>query len=40
MTQPEPEYDGYQGWRDLQDVLEERDRGWWAEAEGADGEGE
>lgn len=35
MTQPVPEYDeayvAYEAWRDLQDVLEERDAEWWAE---------
>lgn len=35
MTQPSPEYDeayeNYEAWRDLQDVLEERDAEWWAE---------
>lgn len=33
MTQPIPEYDyeAYEAWRDLQDVLEERDAEWWAE---------
>lgn len=36
MTRPRPEYDDYQSWRDLQDVLEERDREWWAEAENGD----
>lgn len=34
MTQPAPEYDeayeNYEAWRDLQDVLEERDAEWWA----------
>ena len=24
-------YDDYEAWRDLQDVLEERDAEWWAE---------
>lgn len=37
MTQPQPELEqaaeDYEAWRDLQDVLEERDREWWAEAE-------
>lgn len=33
-AQPAPdEGDDYQSWRDLQDVLEERDREWWAEAD-------
>jgi hypothetical protein len=31
MTQPAPEHDDYEAWRDLQDVLEERDAEWWAE---------
>lgn len=34
MTQPSPEYEydeAYEAWRDLQDVLEERDAEWWAE---------
>lgn len=30
MTQPAPEADDYEAWRDLQDVLEERDAEWWA----------
>jgi hypothetical protein len=34
-TQPVPEFDvaheAYEAWRDLQDVLEERDAEWWAE---------
>jgi hypothetical protein len=25
--------EGYEEWRDLQEVLEERDREWWAEAD-------
>jgi hypothetical protein len=37
VTQPSPEYDEayehYEAWRDLQDVLEERDAEWWAEAQ-------
>jgi hypothetical protein len=33
MSQPAPEYDDYEAWRDLQDVLEERDREYWAEEE-------
>lgn len=37
MTQPAPEYDDYEAWRDLQDVLEERDAEWWA---GQDSDGE
>lgn len=32
MTQPAPEKDDYEAWRDLQDVLEERDAEWWADA--------
>jgi hypothetical protein len=35
VTQPAPEYGeahkNYEAWRDLQDVLEERDAEWWAE---------
>jgi hypothetical protein len=35
VTQPVPEFDeaheAYEAWRDLQDVLEERDAEWWAE---------
>ncbi len=34
VSQPTPEYDDayetYEAWRDLQDVLEERDAEWWA----------
>lgn len=37
MSQPLPERDDYEAWRDLQDVLEERDREWWDEAEGDEG---
>lgn len=33
MTQSAPEQDDYEAWRDLQDVLEERDTEWWAGAE-------
>ena len=38
MTQPQPEQapGEYEAWRDLQAVLEERDREWWAEEQ--DGE--
>ena len=40
MTQPSPEHqtaaEDYQAWRDLQDVLEERDAEWWAEAQDTD----
>ena len=36
MSQPRPEQDDYEAWRDLQAVLEERDREWWAEAEEPD----
>ena len=40
MTQPSPEHqtpaEDYLAWRDLQDVLEERDAEWWAEAQDAD----
>jgi hypothetical protein len=33
MTQPAPEpAEDREAWRDLQDVLEERDREWWADA--------
>lgn len=28
MSEPAPEYDEVEAWRDLQDVLEERDREW------------
>lgn len=32
VTQSAPEpADDYEAWRDLQDVLEERDREWWAD---------
>jgi hypothetical protein len=31
MTQSAPEYDDYEAWRDLQDVLEERDAEYWTE---------
>ena len=35
MTESSPEYgetfENYEAWRDLQDVLEERDAEWWAE---------
>ena len=31
MTQPATEYDDHEAWRDLQDVLEERDAEWWAD---------
>ena len=33
MSQPQPEYAAVEDWRLLQEVLEERDREWWAEAE-------
>ena len=40
VTQPSPEYDeayeNYEAWRDLQDVLEERDAEWWAEQDTSD----
>jgi hypothetical protein len=36
VTQPQPEPEEYEVWRDLEDVLEERDRESWAEAEDAD----
>jgi hypothetical protein len=33
MTQPAPEpAEDREAWRDLEDVLEERDREWWADA--------
>jgi hypothetical protein len=31
VSQPQPEYDDVESWRVLQEVLEERDREWWAE---------
>lgn len=31
MSQPLPEPDEVEDWRLLQEVLEERDREWWAE---------
>ncbi|WP_416954437.1 hypothetical protein ACNKF0_19290 [Nocardioides sp. T5] len=36
MSQPQPERDEVEveAWRDLQSVLEERDREWWADADG------
>lgn len=37
MSQPRPEpQDDYEAWRDLQAVLEERDREWWAEVDERD----
>jgi hypothetical protein len=33
VSQPQPERDDVEDWRLLQEVLEERDREWWAEAE-------
>jgi hypothetical protein len=36
VSQPQPEYDDVENWRLLQEVLEERDRVWWAEAEPAE----
>lgn len=36
MTQPAPEYDNHEAWRDLQDVLEERDRESRANEQGLD----
>lgn len=40
MTQPAPEptpeLDEYEAWQDLQAVLEERDREYWAEQSSAD----
>ncbi|WP_268791521.1 hypothetical protein [Nocardioides sp. Soil777] len=39
MTQPAHEHDDQEAWRDLQDVLEERDAEWWAgEQDSGDGE--
>ena len=32
VSQPLQEPDDYESWRVLQEVLEERDREWWAEA--------
>lgn len=40
QPQPEPEplsQEEYEGWRALQDVLEERNREYWAEATADDG---
>jgi hypothetical protein len=34
VSQPAQEYEDYEAWRDLQDVLEERDREHWAEQDG------
>ena len=34
-TQPAPEQDDDEAWRDLQDVLEERDAEWWADEQGS-----
>ena len=36
MTQPHIEPDDVEAWRVLQEVLEERDREWWAEADEGD----
>jgi hypothetical protein len=33
VSQPQPERADVEEWRLLQEVLEERDREWWAEAE-------
>jgi hypothetical protein len=33
VSQPHPERDDVEEWRLLQEVLEERDREWWAGAE-------
>lgn len=33
MSQPQPEREEYESWRVLQEVLEERDREWWADAD-------
>jgi hypothetical protein len=30
VSEPVPEYDEVEAWRDLRDALEERDREWWA----------
>ena len=38
VSQPHPEQDDVEDWRLLQDVLEERDREWWADAEDSDDE--
>jgi hypothetical protein len=38
VSQPAPEHDDYEAWRDLQDVLEERDREYWAEESDSRGE--
>jgi hypothetical protein len=38
VSQPAQEYDDYEAWRDLQDVLEERDREYWAEEPDSSGE--
>ena len=34
--EPDADRDEYEAWRDLQDVLEERDREYWAEARDQD----
>jgi hypothetical protein len=36
VSEPAPEYDEIEAWRDLQDALEERDREWWAGSPEAD----
>lgn len=36
VTHPTPEYDDYETWRFLQDVLEERNAEWWAEQDSDD----
>lgn len=41
MTQPQPEREeDFETWRDLQEVLEERDREWWAEETASEEAGE
>jgi hypothetical protein len=36
VSQPVPEYDDYEAWRDFQDVLEERDAEYWAQESDSD----
>jgi hypothetical protein len=38
VSQPAPEYDDHEAWRYLQDVLEERDREYWAQESDSDEE--
>ena len=38
MTETASEQDDDEAWRDLQDVLEERDQEWWAQAQELDDE--